>query len=103
MNVKRVLAGTVHKELPNNFKKILKDDPVVLDNWENLTPLARNEWICWITFPKQQKTKVAHIERAIEDLKNGKKRPCCWIGCIHRNNKELSPSVKGILKKRGLI
>lgn len=91
--------GVVHK-IPKDLREILIKEPKALEAWERLTPLARNEWICWITFVKKEETRVEHIKRTIEDLKKGKKRPCCWIGCIHRTDKEISPSVKGILKKQ---
>ena len=52
--------------------------------WEDITPLARNEWICWVTSVKKAETRSQHIERLREDLKHGKRRPCCWPGCPHR-------------------
>lgn len=62
-----------------------------------MTPLARNEWICWTISVKKAETRKAHADRAVEDLKAGKRRPCCWIGCIHRTDKPVSPSVQGLL------
>jgi hypothetical protein len=81
-----ISAGTVH-ELPADLKKAL-------------TPLARNEWICWNTFVKQAGTREHHIKRTITELQEGKRRPCCWLGCPHRTDKELSPSVKWVLSKK---
>ncbi|MBM3232167.1 YdeI/OmpD-associated family protein [Candidatus Pacearchaeota archaeon] len=72
----------------------------ILNQSESLTPLARNEFICWIKDAKNEETRVERIERTLNDLINGKRRPCCWIGCIHRKDKTISPSVKGILNKR---
>lgn len=95
--------GVVHS-IPKDLRKALSSDPKALENWEDLTPLARNEWICWITFVKKSETRQEHIERAVVQLKEGKKRPCCWIGCIHRTDKPISPSVRNILnKKRGKL
>jgi hypothetical protein len=34
------------------------------------------------------------------ELKEGRRRPCCWLGCIHRKDKPLSPSVRYILSKQ---
>ena len=87
----------IHK-IPTDLRDALTSDSKTLAVWESLTPLARNEWICWVTFVKQDKTREQHIKRLIIDLKKGKRRPCCWIGCIHRKDKEISPSVRGILK-----
>ena len=59
-------------------------DPKALAAWRDITPLARNEWICWVTSPKKPETRARHIQRAKEDLAAGKRRPCCWPGCPHR-------------------
>jgi hypothetical protein len=82
------------------MRKALAADKAALAKWEDLTPLARNEWICWVTFVKKEETRKEHAERMIRQLKEGKRRPCCWIGCIHRTDKKVSPSVRGILKRR---
>ena len=52
--------------------------------WESLAPLARNEWICWVTIVKKEETRKEHLTRLKEDLLKGKRRPCCWPGCPHR-------------------
>src|SRR6266699_309843 len=68
--------------------------------WEDLTPLARNEWICWTISVKQPATRRQHVERVRTELKEGMRRPCCWYGCIHRTDKAISPSVQYVLNKR---
>jgi len=95
----KISGGTVHK-LPADLHKALLTDEAALAKWESLTPLARNEWICWNTFVKQATTRTKHIERTISELIEGKRRPCCWLGCPHRPDKELSPSVKWVLSKK---
>jgi uncharacterized protein YdeI (YjbR/CyaY-like superfamily) len=92
-------SGTAHK-LPSDLKKALGSDSEALAKWEDITPLARNEWICWTISVKQQKTRDEHVKRVVSELKEGMRRPCCWIGCIHRKDKEISPSVKGILSNK---
>ncbi len=96
---KDISNGLVHK-VPTDLKDALTSDPKVLAAWEGLTPLARNEWICWTTSVKKPETRKQHIERVRTELKKGKRRPCCWIGCIHRTDKPISPSVKYILDKK---
>lgn len=86
----------VHK-IPIDLKKALQADSKALEKWEDITPLARNEWICWTTSVKQEKTRRDHVKRVVSELKEGKRRPCCWIGCIHRKDKLVSASVKGVL------
>ena len=94
---KTISSGVVHK-LPVDLKEYLLSNQKVIEVWESLTPLARNEWICWVTFVKKEETRKDHIKRLINDLKKGKRRPCCWIGCIHRTDKSLSPSIQFLLK-----
>ena len=89
----------MHK-VPSDLGKALAADRAARAAWEDLTPLARNEWICWVTSVKKEETRKEHIARMIDELKEGKRRPCCWIGCIHRTDKTISPSVKWILSKR---
>lgn len=96
---KSVTGGTVHK-IPGDLREALFIDAKALELWEGLTPLSRNEWICWVTFVKKEETRNEHVVRVVEELKEGKRRPCCWIGCIHRKDKEISPSIRAILKRK---
>ena len=83
MSKKEILQGVVH-EVPDDIEKILLSNDDLLTKWNALTPLARNEWICWVTIVKKEETREGHIKRLSEDLNKGKKRPCCWPGCPHR-------------------
>lgn len=94
-----ISAGVVHV-VPADLGQALKADQLALNNWESLTPLARNEWICWVIFVKKVETRHNHVKRAVSELKAGKRRPCCWIGCTHRTDKPISPSVSGMLHRR---
>ncbi len=91
--------GTVHT-IPADLKKALLADKHATSMWQSITPLARNEWICWTISVKQQKTRDDHVKRVVSELNEGIRRPCCWIGCIHRTDKELSKSVKWVLGRR---
>ena len=93
--------GVVHKT-PIDLRELLTSNSKALTVWEDLTPLARNEWICWVTFVKKDKTRKEHIKRTIIKLNEGVRRPCCWIGCIHRKDKLISPSVQAMLSKQTL-
>ena len=79
---KEISSGTVHK-IPTNLRKALLLSPKALTKWEDITPLARNEWICWVLSVKKVETRKNHIERTCSELIEGKRRPCCWAGCIH--------------------
>ncbi len=80
---KEIATGTVHK-VPPDLQKALISDESALERWEDLTPLARNEWICWVISNKKPETRSNHIERTITELLEGVRRPCCWMGCNHR-------------------
>ncbi len=95
-----LIAGGVVHDLPQDLRTALAADPKARAAWESLTPLARNEWICWAISVKQDKTRKEHVARVRSELNESKRRPCCWIGCIHRTDKAVSPSVRGILAKR---
>src|ERR1700760_1024329 len=81
--------------LPADMAKALKKDRQAWAAWQDITPLARNEWICWVTIVKKDETRQEHIERAVSQLKEGKRRPCCWPGCPHRR-----PEAKKWFEKR---
>ena len=99
MTTKAISGGVVH-DMPADLKKALTADPDVLAVWEDLTPLARNEWICWTVSVKKAETRAQHVIRVPEELLQGMRRPCCWVGCTHRTDKPISPSVQGVLSKR---
>ena len=80
---KAIPAGVVH-DLPKDLRALLVSDADALAAWVDLTPLARNEWICWILSAKKQETRDRKITRIHEELLAGKRRPCCWPGCKHR-------------------
>ena len=71
-------------ETPDELRAVLDANDSLNANWNGLTPLARNEWICWLTSPKMQETRTAHLIRLKEEVLGGKRRPCCWPGCPHR-------------------
>ena len=75
--------GVLHT-VSDDIKEVLLSNAALLEKWNKLTPLARNEWICWATIVKQEATRKAHVQRLSEDILEGKKRPCCWPGCPHR-------------------
>lgn len=73
----------LHK-LPRDLQKALTFYPVAEIAWKDITPLARNEWICWVESAKKMETRERRIKRTCAGLEEGKRRPCCWAGCTHR-------------------
>ena len=84
---KKIATGVVHS-VPDDLRKALIADRGALSHWEAITPLARNEWICWIEDAKKPNTRRSRIRRLRTELKEGVRRPCCWAGCPHRGAKE---------------
>lgn len=85
--------------LPADFRAAINAEPKVKALWEIITPLAKNEWICWVISGKKSETRGIRIEKAISKMKGGMRRPCCWVGCIHRTDKPMSSAQKFVLKK----
>lgn len=92
----KITGGVIH-DLPFDLEKTLVDNPGALAAWESITPLARNEWICWTISVKQESTRKEHVKRVCKELAEGKRRPCCWVGCIHRTDKPVSPWAQKVL------
>lgn len=70
--------------LPADLNKAIKSNSKADDLWKDITPLARNEWICWVISGKKEDTRSIRIRKAISKMKTGMRRPCCWAGCPHR-------------------
>lgn len=82
--IKKYARGVPHK-VPADLRKALTSIPAAKAVWEDITPLAQNEWICWVTSGKKAETRNIRIEKALSKLKGGMRRPCCWTGCTHRS------------------
>ena len=83
MTKKAIATGAVHA-LPADFKKALQSSSAVFAVWQDITPLARNEWICWVTSGTKAETRNIRIEKVLSKMKGGMRLPCCWAGCPHR-------------------
>jgi len=83
---KKISGGSAHKT-PSDLKNTLISSVTAQSAWNDITPLARNEWICWIISAKKAETRSIRIQKALSKLKSGMRRPCCWTGCTHRSKK----------------
>lgn len=90
------LHGIVH-DAGEDLQAAVLSDPKLIQLWESLTPLGRNEFICWVDDAKQSVTRKRRIERTCGEVLEGKKRPCCWPGCIHRTDKAPSRWQQAVL------
>ena len=86
--MRKTIAGGLVHDLPADLVNALTETKEITHLWESLTPIARNEFICWVEDAKQQKTRAKRVSRTVDELLEGKKRPCCWVGCIHRTDKK---------------
>jgi hypothetical protein len=93
------LHGTVHAA-GDDLQAAVRSDPAALARWQSLTPLGRNEFICWVEDAKRPDTRARRIARTCEELLDGKKRPCCWSGCIHRPDKTSGRWQRAVLIDR---
>ena len=66
MSAQRLPGGVVHN-LPSDLRERLITSTVALDAWKDITPLARNEFICWVEDARQQKTRERRIRRTREE------------------------------------
>ncbi len=66
-------------ELPADLKNALAAAPErVQDLWQQITPMARWEWMRWIRSTGKSETRQRRIEVGCSKLESGKRRPCCW-------------------------
>jgi uncharacterized protein YdeI (YjbR/CyaY-like superfamily) len=91
--------GTAHK-LPPDMRRAILADKQMLKMWDDITPLARNEWICWTITVAKPETRVKHIKVMRDKMHQGERRPCCWMGCPHRTDKVMSSAQKWVLSRR---
>ena len=78
-----VLSGGAVHSVPSDLEAGLREAGME-KLWEGLTVLGRNEFICWVEDAKKAPTRARRIKRTVEELAEGKRRPCCWPGCKHR-------------------
>ena len=83
-NVKEGISTVMVHKVPADLRKILTSSSAARAAWKDITLLARNEWVCWIESAKKAETRSHRIKRTHRELIEGKRRPCCWAGCIHR-------------------
>jgi hypothetical protein len=68
----------VEPEIPDDLQAALDAAPEAKALWEDITPLARWDWIRWIRAVKTAETRQKHIDVALDKLNKGSRRPCCF-------------------------
>jgi len=84
MTTSKKLSGTMPHRIPEDLKRAVNSDARAHALWEDITPLARNEWICWVISAKKKETRERRIKVGLDKMRKGMRRPCCWAGCPHR-------------------
>ncbi|HBU27845.1 TPA: hypothetical protein DEB00_01880 [Candidatus Uhrbacteria bacterium] len=79
---KKPLRPPAHK-IPLDLQKALDASAKAGEIWKDITPLARSEFACWVISAKLLSTRSRRIRRTVEELLEGKRRPCCFSGCPH--------------------
>jgi hypothetical protein len=73
--------------VPMDLRKALAAAPLAQAGWEDITPMARRDWIFSISSAKQPETRRRRIENSCDMLASGKRRLCCF------------PGIKWLMKK----
>lgn len=65
-------------KLPTDLRKALAANAAAKATWSDITPVARRDWIAWITSGKKAETRGKRIDTAIDKLASGMRRACCF-------------------------
>ncbi len=65
-------------KVPSDLRKALAAAPEAKAMWDDITPVARRDWIHWITSPKRPETRVRRVDNTCDMLASGKRRACCF-------------------------
>lgn len=69
---------------PADLRQVIRISAKAELVWNDITPLARSEWVCWVISGKKAETRGIRITKAVSKLSGGMRRPCCFEGCPHR-------------------
>jgi len=50
----------------------------IQDLWHEITPMARWEWVRWVSATRNPGTRGRRVEVSISKMQSGKRRPCCF-------------------------
>lgn len=66
------------EKIPQDLRKVLASNKEAQAKWNDLTPLARRDFVSWIESAKQEATRTRRVESVPSRLLSGKRRPCCY-------------------------
>ena len=65
-------------QVPDDLRQALEAHPQALATWQDITPLARRDWIQWMTSGRKAGTRPKRVASACDMLAKGKRRACCF-------------------------
>ncbi len=68
----------INPEVPTDMKRALESRKKIQELWNDITPMARWDWVRWIRAVKTDDTRKKHVEVMIDKLNKGMRRPCCF-------------------------
>lgn len=74
----RLTDGWPEPDLPEDFDAALAHATDLADVWQDITPMARWEWVRWVNATRNSQTRERRIEVSVAKLRSGKRRPCCF-------------------------
>jgi hypothetical protein len=94
-------------DVPQDFETALAAAPQkIQDLWNEITPMARWEWIRWVNATKNPDTSKRRVEVSISKMAGGKRRPCCFnlAACtdpdLSKNGRLFEPASSAALGRR---
>lgn len=64
--------------VPQDLREALDAQPDAQATWDDITPVARRDWIQWVTSGRKAETRVKRIATACDKLASGQRRACCF-------------------------
>jgi Bacteriocin-protection, YdeI or OmpD-Associated/Domain of unknown function (DUF1905) len=66
-------------DIPDDLAAALAEaPPKIRDVWQDITPMARWEWVRWVQATRNPQTRQRRVEVSISKMDGGKRRPCCF-------------------------
>lgn len=65
-------------EVPADLRKALAANADAKATWDDVTAVARRDWIHWITSGRKAETRAKRIGVACDKLASGMRRACCF-------------------------
>lgn len=65
-------------EIPDDLRLAVSAAPKALETWNDITLMARWEWVRWVNATRSPQTRQRRVEVSVSKLQRGKRRPCCF-------------------------